>query len=171
MSGKLSAGLPFIKLPLAVSPLLVNNLIGKDWFRLLTLLAGASNLPRLSFIRQVPLTGFALTIDAVISTLILDPAGTLASGTITMPVNPSDGQIVRVASSKAITSITFSPNTGQAIANAPTSFNAGDGYEFVYAAAQTTWYELAAASTGATGPVGPTGPTGPAGSPFLSPAG
>jgi len=95
---------------------------------------------------QVPLTGFTITIADGVSTLILDPAGTLATGTITLPATPLDGQEVRVTSSQTITALTVSPNAGQSVANAPTtlavSLTGPQGYEFIYHAANTTWYRL-----------------------------
>lgn len=91
---------------------------------------------------QVPTTGFAITIANNISTLILNPAGTLASGTITMPATPIDGQEVRFNSSQIVTSLTVSPNTSQTISDAPTAFAAGQGYGFIYHLATTNWFRL-----------------------------
>lgn len=95
---------------------------------------------------QTPATGFSITIGASIRTLILDPAGTLATGTITMPASPVDGQEIRIASSQTITALTVSPNAGQSIKNAPTALTVSttgpQGYEFIYRSSNTTWYRL-----------------------------
>jgi len=99
-----------------------------------------------SYSYQAPATGFSITIGNGVYSLILDPLATLATGTITMPAAPVDGQVVRIGSSQTITALTVSPNTGQSIKNAPTIFTVtltGDqGYEFLYRAANTTWYRL-----------------------------
>ena len=95
---------------------------------------------------QTPTTGFSITIGADVTTLILDPAGTLATGTIIMPAAPRNGRIINLSSSQTITALTVSPNTGQSIKNAPTSLTvsttSGQGYQYIYRAANTTWYRL-----------------------------
>lgn len=95
-----------------------------------------------SYSLQVPTTGFSITIANNISTLILKPAGTLATGTITMPATPIDGQNVRFTSSQIITSLTVSPNSGQSIVGAPTTLGLGQGNAFIYSLSDTTWYRL-----------------------------
>jgi hypothetical protein len=99
-----------------------------------------------SYSYQTPATGFTITIGNSVYTLILEPAGALLTGTITMPAAPVDGQVVRVTCTQNITTLTVSPNAGQSIKNAPTGFTTsltGDqGYEFIYRAANTTWYRL-----------------------------
>src|SRR5205823_1393392 len=64
---------------------------------------------------QVPTTGFSITIGAGVSTLLLNPAGTLATGSITMPAVPVDGQIVRLATTQTVTALTLAANTGHTI--------------------------------------------------------
>lgn len=91
---------------------------------------------------QVPITGFTITIGNNTSTLILNPAGTLATGTITMPATPIDGQEVQITSSQTITALTVSPNAAQTISNAPTTLTAGIGYKFIYHVAGTNWFRL-----------------------------
>lgn len=99
-----------------------------------------------SYSYQTPATGFTITIGNGVYTLILDPAGALLTGTITMPSAPNDGQVVRITCTQNVTTLTVSPNAGQSIKNAPTGFTVsltGDqGYEFIYRAANTTWYRL-----------------------------
>lgn len=91
---------------------------------------------------QVPTTGFTITFANTSKTLILNPAGTLASGTITMPPGPIDGQEVRLSSSQTVTALTVSPNTSQTISNAPTTIAPGQGYAWIYHLAGTNWYRL-----------------------------
>lgn len=99
-----------------------------------------------AYSKQVPTTGFSITIAAATQTLILDPAGTLATGTITMPAKPADGQQIRITCTQIITALTVSANAGQSITNAPTAFNpnltGSQGYEYMYVIANTTWYRL-----------------------------
>lgn len=66
---------------------------------------------------QVPLTAFSLTIPKFTSRVYLNPAGTLATGTLTMPASPSDGQRICVESSQTQTALTMTANTGQAFAS------------------------------------------------------
>ncbi len=93
-----------------------------------------------SYSRQVPATGFAITIAAACGRLILDPAATLASGTIVLPAGPRDGQICNLSSSQTITALTLSPNTGQSLSGALTSLGANGFAEYTYVASNTTWY-------------------------------
>lgn len=93
---------------------------------------------------QIPVTGFAITIANNIKTLILNPAGILATGIVTMPTTPVDGQEIIINSTQTITALTVSPNAGQNIKNAPTtlvpSLTGSYGYMWVYDTATATWY-------------------------------
>lgn len=100
--------------------------------------SGAYNDITYSF--QNPATGFTITLANNIWHTILDPAGTLATGTITMPLNPGDGMIVNVRSSQVVSALTVSPNTSQSIKGAPSSFAVGGTFECMYHATNTTWY-------------------------------
>lgn len=91
---------------------------------------------------QVPTTGFSITIADNTSTLTLNPAGTLATGTVTMPATPIDGQLIRVMSSQIITALTVSPNSGQTVNGAPTTLAANTGFGYIYHLAGTTWYRM-----------------------------
>lgn len=91
---------------------------------------------------QVPTTGFAITVGNNTSTLIINPAGTLATGTVTMPATPIDGQEVRLSSTQTVTTLTVSPNTSQTISNAPTTIAPGQGFAWIYHLATTNWFRL-----------------------------
>jgi hypothetical protein len=93
-----------------------------------------------SYEYQAPLTGFSYTFPVGITTLILNPAGTLATGTVTMPAAPADGMTVSISSSQIITLLTVSANTGQSIVSAVTTLLAGGGAKYIYRATGTTWY-------------------------------
>lgn len=91
---------------------------------------------------NIPVSGFSITFDNY-ARLTLLPAGTLATGTITMPAKPYNGQPVSVFSTQEITALTLSPNSGQFVNGAPTTLLAGGGFEFTYNASNATWYRTA----------------------------
>jgi len=92
--------------------------------------------------QQVSATGFSITVANNVSYLILDSAGTLATGTVTTPAAPVDGQKLYVASSQIVTALTVSANTGQSIKNTPTTIAAGGAFGYMYNLANTTWYRI-----------------------------
>ena len=89
--------------------------------------------------RNVPVTGFNLTVSA--TTTLLDPAGTLATGTITFPAAPVDGQFVQVSSTRIITALTLSGN-GKTLKTLITTLAAGGFFAYQYDAATTSWYRI-----------------------------
>lgn len=89
---------------------------------------------------QTPATGFTITLGSTTWHTILDPAGTLATGTLTMPATPIDGMLVDVRSSQIVTALTVSPNAGQSIKGQPSSFAVGGILSCIYRAGNTTWY-------------------------------
>lgn len=110
--------------------------------RQLTSLQIKAYVDKASYTYNVPVTGFSLTIGAAVQYLILDPAGTLATGTITMPASPTDGFTVTISSSKAVTALTLTPGAGQTIANTNSALAAGVGLTFLYRSANATWYRV-----------------------------
>lgn len=84
-----------------------------------------------------PTTGQTVVSNGA-GTLIINPAGTLATLTITLPASPVDGQAFGVAISQVITALTVNGGT---IRGAPstTSLNAWAHYKFSAAAA--TWFK------------------------------
>ena len=96
-----------------------------------------------SYDYQVLTTGFSYTFPAGSTTLILNPAGALLTGTVIMPSNPADGMVVTINSSQAITALTVLGNTGQTLVSAITTLTAGGGVKYLYRLANTTWYRTA----------------------------
>lgn len=92
--------------------------------------------------RVVPTTGFTNTIANITSYYILEPAGTLATGTLTMPASPVNEQVVTIASTQTITALTHSPNTGQTLKGALTTIAADGNASWIYRTANTTWYRV-----------------------------
>lgn len=97
---------------------------------------------------QAPSTGFSYTFAAGVNVLVMNPAGTLATGTITMPASPADGMTITFSSTQTITALTVNANTGQSITNQPSSFGAGSSATFVYRLSNTTWYPNSANTNG-----------------------
>lgn len=92
--------------------------------------------------RVVPLTGFTNTIANTTSYYVIEPAGTLATGTLTMPASPVNEQVVTVASTQTITALTHSPNTGQTLKGALTTIAVDGNASWIYRTANTTWYRV-----------------------------
>lgn len=95
-----------------------------------------------SYSRQVPVTGFTITIADNIGCLILDPAGVLATGTITMPANPIDGSEVSITTSQNINALTVNANAGQTIVGAQGFINPVSPLRYIYQLSGTKWYRL-----------------------------
>lgn len=108
--------------------------------------ATAANLTSSGFVAdsgynyQVPSTGFTITMANGNYHLILDPAGTLATGTITMCPAPVDGQMVDIKITQIITALTIAGNSGQSVKGNPTSAAVGSSFTGIYRATNTTWY-------------------------------
>ena len=92
--------------------------------------------------RVVPTTGFTNTIANTTSYYVIEPAGTLATGTLTMPASPVNEQVVTVASTQEITALTHSPNTGQTLKGALTTITVDGNASWIYRTANTTWYRV-----------------------------
>lgn len=100
--------------------------------------SGAVNDSHADF--QTPSTGFTITIAGSTYNQVLAPAGTLATGTLTMPASPSNGTMIRAISTQTITALTVSPNSGQSILGNPTTLAAGGHFFCIYRTSNTTWY-------------------------------
>jgi hypothetical protein len=98
---------------------------------------------------QVPVTAFSITPANGTSLLYLNPAGTLATGTLTMQAQPSDGQRFTIETTQTQTAITIQANTGQTLASGtfglttPTALVANTRYTWMYIASLATWTRLA----------------------------
>lgn len=102
---------------------------------------------------QTPLTGATVTANFNESTMLVDPAGTIATLTVVMPgpvASLRDGQTWRLTSSQTVTALTLTPATGTTIggnaASTPTaitpSATGSTGYEFIYKASNAKWYRV-----------------------------
>ena len=105
-----------------------------------------------SYDYQVLTTGFSYTFATGITTLIINPAGTLATGTITMPASPADGMVITFTTTHEITALTISGNTGQTIGGTQIALMAANSaMSFVYRLSSLTWYRNSAPALGNVG--------------------
>lgn len=95
-----------------------------------------------------PLTGTTVAVAATTGSMVIDPAGTIAALTLTLPAASAlvDNQTLAISSSQTITSLTLTPGSGTTVSNSPTaltiSTTAAYGYKLIYRAANTKWYRL-----------------------------
>ena len=105
-----------------------------------------------SYDYQVLTTGFSYTFATGITTLIIQPAGTLATGTITMPASPADGMVITFTTTQEITALTVAANTGQTIGGTQVALMAANSaMSFVYRLSSLTWYRNSAPALGNVG--------------------
>ncbi len=85
-------------------------------------------------------TDSVFTIPDDITTVIINAPGGFSTATITMPPNPSNGQIISLAvGSNGIGTLTVSPNSGQTVSSGtPVLHNGSISYR--YRLANSTWY-------------------------------
>lgn len=93
-----------------------------------------------------PTTGFNIAVQQVSSStwLLLTPAGTLATGTITLPLNSvtPDGQELLVTSTQVITALSVSLNGAAAANGFPTTLAANGFFRMRYRQADNSWYRV-----------------------------
>jgi trimeric autotransporter adhesin len=88
-----------------------------------------------------PATGFTYTVPNGTASALINPAGTLATGTINMPAVPTDGQKLTIASSQQITALTMSGN-GNTLLGALVTIGANGFATWQYRASNTTWFRV-----------------------------
>ena len=103
--------------------------------------------PTLATNIYVPTTGFSIAVPSPVSQqqwVLLQPAGTLASGTITLPLNTitPDGTEVLITSTQIITSLTVGTNGASNAFGAPTTLAANGFARLRFVQAQNSWYRI-----------------------------
>jgi hypothetical protein len=83
-------------------------------------------------------SGFSATVN---STLLIDSITTLATGTVTFPASPTNGQVVKIASNNAITTLTLTIPTGTVLGQA-TSLAANSQVSYQYVAGPQKWFKI-----------------------------
>jgi hypothetical protein len=104
--------------------------------------------PTLSTQFATPGTGFNVAVQTPVSEqqwLILQPAGTLAVGTVTLPLNTQtpDGTEVLITTTQVITTFTLALNGAAAAYGAPTTLAANGFFRVRFYAATNSWYRIA----------------------------
>jgi hypothetical protein len=95
-----------------------------------------------------PGTGFNITVPTPTTEqqwMVIQPAGTLAAGTITLPLNTGvpDGTQVLVTTTQIITSFTLALNGAAAAFGAPTTLAANAFFTMRFYQATNSWYRVA----------------------------
>lgn len=112
--------------------------------------------PTLSTNLYVPGTGFNITVPTPVSNdqwMLLQPAGTLAAGTITLPLNTGvpDGTTVLITTTQEITSLSLALNGASAIFGGVTSLAAGTATAIRFYQPTNSWYQINAETVYAVG--------------------
>lgn len=96
-----------------------------------------------SYTYNTPTTGQTVTIASGTQTAIINPAGTLATLTVTLPTCDAayDGSLVRYSSEQVITALTVNATSGS-VSGAPASLAIGAGNGYICRGTNTTWYRL-----------------------------
>ncbi len=103
--------------------------------------------PTVSTSLYVPTTGFSIAVTTPVSEqqwVLLQPAGTLASGTIVLPLNTStpDGTEVLITTTQTITALTIGLNGAVAVNGNPTTLSAGAAVRLRYYQSTLSWYAI-----------------------------
>jgi hypothetical protein len=112
--------------------------------------------PTLSTNLYVPGNGFNITVPTPVSNdqwMLLQPAGTLAAGTITLPLNTGvpDGTTVLITTTQEITSLTIALNGASALFGGVTFLAAGTATAIRFYQPTNSWYQINAETTYAAG--------------------
>jgi hypothetical protein len=104
--------------------------------------------PTLATNVYTPGTGFNLAVPTPVAQqqwMLIQPAGTLASGTITLPLNTQtpDGTEVLVTTTQQITAFTLAINGATAAYGAPLTLAAEDFFRMRFVQATNSWYRIA----------------------------
>jgi len=123
---------------------------------LLTFFQQSFASPTLSVNLYVPGSGFNITVPTPVSNdqwMLLQPAGTLATGTITLPLNTGvpDGTTVLITTTQEITSLTIALNGATAIYGGVTSLAAGTATAIRFYQPTNSWYQINAETVYAAG--------------------
>jgi hypothetical protein len=123
---------------------------------LLTFFQQSFASPTLSVNLYVPGSGFNITVPTPVSQdqwMLLQPAGTLATGTITLPLNTSvpDGTTVLITTTQEITSLTIALNGATALYGGVSFLGAGTATAIRFYQPTNSWYQINAETVYAAG--------------------
>jgi hypothetical protein len=114
---------------------------------LLTFFQQSFASPTLAVNLFVPGSGFNITVPTPVSNdqwMLLQPAGTLATGTITLPLNTGvpDGTQLLVTTTQIVTTFTLALNGATAAFGAPTTLAANAFFTMRFYQATNSWYRI-----------------------------
>jgi hypothetical protein len=89
---------------------------------------------------SAPGAGATVTAVAEERRRVIDPAGTLAALTVTLPPSPLDGDTYELMTSQALTALTVDAPGGASVNGGSSLLTANGGASWLYRAANTTWY-------------------------------
>ena len=123
---------------------------------LLTFFQQSFASPTLAVNLFVPSNGFNITVPTPVSNdqwMLLQPASTLATGTITLPLNTGvpDGTTVLITTTQEITSLTIALNGATALYGGVTTLSAGTATAIRFYQPTNSWYQINAETTYAAG--------------------
>ncbi len=103
--------------------------------------------PELSVNLYVPGNGFNITVPTPVSQqqwMLLQPAGPLAAGTITFPLNTGvpDGTELLITTTQTITALTLDINGAAAIFGGVVTLNAGNAIRYRFYQPTNSWYSV-----------------------------
>jgi hypothetical protein len=104
--------------------------------------------PTVSTNLYTPGTGFNITAPTPVSEqqwILLQPAATLATGTVTLPLNTGtpDGTEILITTTQQITTFTLALNGAAAAYGDPTTLAAEDFFRMRFYLATNSWYRIA----------------------------
>jgi hypothetical protein len=104
--------------------------------------------PTLATNVYTPGTGFNLAVPTPVAQqqwMLIQPAGTLATGTVTLPLNTQtpDGTEVLITTTQQITTFTLAANGAAAVYGDPATLAAEDFFRMRFVQATNSWYRIA----------------------------
>lgn len=104
--------------------------------------------PTLATNIYTPGTGFNVAVPTPVAAqqwMLIQPAGTLATGTVTLPLNTQtpDGTEVLITTTQQITAFTLALNGATAAYGASTTLSATDFFRMRFVVATNSWYRIA----------------------------
>jgi hypothetical protein len=104
--------------------------------------------PTLATNVYTPGTGFNIAVPTPVAQqqwMLIQPAGTLATGTVTLPLNTQtpDGTEVLITTTQQITAFTLAPNNAANVYGAPGTLAAEDFFRMRFVQATNSWYRIA----------------------------
>jgi hypothetical protein len=115
---------------------------------LLTFFQQSFASPTLATNLFTPGTGFNIAVPTPVAQqqwMLIQPAGTLATGTVTLPLNTQtpDGTEVLITTTQQITAFTLAPNNAAQLYGVPTTLAAQDNFRVRYYQPTNSWYRIA----------------------------